>query len=529
MLEKLRFTHHLQILFFAVALPVLAVLTIALMAAEEWTDTLNRLGGLDLPLSRIIGVAAREHLGQGIEFNKVLLNARIGNREKFELANDSFIQYGKRIGDTLLEGRNITQRRLEREGDPERMRAVDAIKTTLKEIEKLHGDFEHLAATLIRGIYQYEFLMKPELMKNGDHVAIEEEEARQVASLAKSLSAMEDETNRLENKIKDGIEQIEGLSQTLVADTASARISFYKILVSIIFSLLAVLFFLGILIERIHERRALARETEYRTLSGQVEETIRGVLPTIRRMEQMVQVVHDQKRQQSGWIVGMGKHLNAIQRMIEDNIATARGFQEQLNHREGLLRQAEKKITVLDREAREALIASRETVKVIRSLKNRLMQINMLTTHASAEAFRNEATRGFSVFTDDIREHAQKSAEEAELVAELLEHHQGKVGNDTETVKEIRGRIDELIDLGLRGGQTIVELRQPNEQQLPRVEELHSSLDVFDKKIVEEKGILEECLRSTSHWTGSMESLLKATDPWSGSTSGAAAPVPATQ
>ncbi|MBF0147983.1 MAG: hypothetical protein HQL84_17335 [Magnetococcales bacterium] len=514
MLAKLKFLHHLQILFVAVTVPVLVVLTVALLATESLTDKLQQLGREDLPLSRILADVAREQLGQSLKFNEVLLHARTGNREKFEIANDSFIQYGKRISDTLLEGRNIAQRGLEQNNDPARIREIDAIKTTFKEVEKLHGDYEHLGASLIRNIYQYEFLLRPELMHSGDHLAIEEEAAKQVELTAKSLSALEDETVRLENRIKEGVEQVEGLSQTLAVDTARNRMTIYKVLVLSVFLMLVGVFSLGLIVERIHEKRKGIQEARIREFIGRVDAAVQKMIPAAKKMEQVGTDFLERQVQRGHRVNKMVHFLGQVHKTIEGNIASVKKSHESHEHEKGLVRNVEKRVLTLDHESVEALVASRETMKIIRMLKNRLLQINMLTTNATAEATRNEATRGFAVFTDELREHARKSADETELVAELLEHHLGKVQNDTETMKGIRQGLDELTDRATYSGRIILDLKEPNERQLQQMEEIRVLLDGADLSLKQEKPVLDELLHSLNLLRLQLGTLHEASEQW---------------
>ncbi|MEO5340224.1 MAG: methyl-accepting chemotaxis protein [Magnetococcus sp. MYC-9] len=421
MFKKLQLTFHLLTLYGLLGGGLLVLIGYCLFVIHRYDETIHAVDREQFPLSHAVTEIARHQLDQAMRFNEVLFFARIGEREKFEVSNEKFVQAGKRLADEILEGRNVAQKGMEMAESEARLKEIDAIKTLLKGIEKSHGDYEHLGALLIRAIYQYDFLSKSGSLAVGDHASAEEEANKHMAFLKSNLSALEDEGRRLEGGIKDVMERVKQLPQSLAIDSARQREqAFQRVLPLMVFALagglLLVFVIAGIQKEREQNRNAMTgRSLQLLTEAfGQLQHHVHRWEPVSQQLEQLLTL----QQESLAPVVG---EMQRGQRLAGGLLPLAEQMEQLIAAEQQALEQAGELIQQLNREAERLLESATESGRTIRHLKDVTMQINLLATNASAEAFRSEATRSFAVFSEEIKELARANLLLAEEITSRTE------------------------------------------------------------------------------------------------------------
>lgn len=417
MFKKLRLTFHLFILYGLFASFLLLLCGYCLFVIHDYEGTVRAVDQEQLPLGRAIAEISRHQLDQVLRFNEVLLFARVSDREKFEISNEGYVQAGKRMGDDILEGRNIAQKGIDAATYESRLKEFDTIKTLLKGIEKAHGDYEHLGALLIRGIYQYDFLLKNEYFASGDHVAAEAEATKHVTFMNATLSAMEDETRRLENGIKEAMERVKQLSQTLASDAKQQKERVFNRVLPLLFFALSSGLLLVFAITRVQKNREHSKnqlmDQSLLTLSdvlAQLQSAFQVLEPSSQQLEKNFSL----QRDSFGDTVAS---LRDMMRLSEGQLQLSLQNQSLATAKKNLLEQTNLLVQQLNKDAGSMLEFGLETGKIIRKLRESMIQVNVMATNASAEALRLEATRSFSVFTEEIKELSRSTALVSETVS----------------------------------------------------------------------------------------------------------------
>ncbi|MBF0584725.1 MAG: hypothetical protein HQL80_10910 [Magnetococcales bacterium] len=455
MFKKLQLTFHLLTLYGLLGVFLVLLGGYCLFVIYQYNETIHTVDREQFPLSRVVTEITRHQLDQVLRFNEVLFFARIGDREKFEISNEKYVQAGKRFGDEILEGRNIAQKGIELASSEAKLKEIDAIKTLLKGIEKSHGDYEHLGALLIRNIYQYDFLSKSESFSTGGHASAEEEAAKHMDFMKANLSAMEDETRRLEGGIKDVMELVKRLPQTLAVDSVRQRNWVFQIVLPMTgFALVA-----GLVLVWIIARVQKDREQSKSRLMGHSLQLLSNALNSLQEIfqgwdpssQKLDQVMVEQRER-------VDQMVAALQNLVlsSDNalplVEQMRGLIGDEVHALG---QAGLLIQQLNKGANLFLESATESGRMIRHLRDATAQINLLATNASAEAFRSDATRSFAVFTDEIKILARAAVLETETLVNRMEDaivhiraeqlHTGQTQRRFEYVTEISKKESEVF------------------------------------------------------------------------------------
>lgn len=421
MFKKLQLTFHLLTLYGVLGVFLLLLGGYSLFVIYQYDETIHTVDREHFPLSRVVTEITRHQLDQVLRFNEVLFFARIGDREKFEISNEKYVQAGKRFVDEILEGRNIAQKGMEMASSEAKLKEIDAIKTLLKGIEKSHGDYEHLGALLIRNIYQYDFQSKNESFAMGDHASAEETAAKHMDFMKANLSTLEDETRRLEGGIKDVMELVKRLPQTLAVDSVRQRNWVFQIVLPLTGFALVVGLLLVFFIARIQKER----EQSKNRLMGQSLQLLSNALNPLQDIfhgwepasQKLDQVMVEQRER-------VDQMVTALQSLVllSDNALPLVGQMRGLIGEEGhALEQAGLLIQQLNKGTNLVLDSATESGRMMRHLRDSTAQINLLATNASAEALRSDATRSFAVFTDEIKGLARANVLETETLCNRTE------------------------------------------------------------------------------------------------------------
>ena len=492
MLKRLKLSTHLLFLFVLLGGITAALCGYALYAIQMFEKTIHAVDRQDLALSNAMSEIARHQLEQTLRLNEVLLNARIGNREKFEISNEGYIQSGKRLADNLLEGRNLSQKGIDQAETEQLLKALDAIKTGIKEIEKSHADFEHLGSSLIRGIYQYEFLTRSSQLGSGDHLAAEESETQHLAFLKNTLSTLEDETRSMEGNIKDVVEKIKKLSQTLTLDATMRKKQAYKVLVPGLLTVLGLGLMFGLAIIKIH------RDREQKTYQA-VEESKVTLIRAVNQMRNASRTLDStgEKIQENiakqGEVFAKGaEEMHDLVRTAESNLHESALATTLMAEGEASIEQTNLWIGQINQDADKSLSLGEAMARTVRALRESVMQINLQATNASAEASRSEASRSFVVYTDEIKSVSRQALQESEKMSGLLETAVKDIQTGHEHARTTRRRFADIMQVIDRTRTVMTNLAEAIRKQSGLVRTVQQSTSAVQGSLDSNRFLLEE-------------------------------------
>ena len=491
MFKKFSLKVHLLILYGFLGLLLLSLCGYSLVIIASYEKAMRVLDREPLPLARTVAEISRHQLDQTLRFNEILMYARTSDREKFEISNEGFVQAGKRMGDEILEGRNFAQRGIEKADSESRLKELDAIKTLLKAIEKAHGDYEHLGALLIRGIYQYDFLLQKEYISSGDHIAAEEEATKHIVFVKTTLSALEDETRRLESGIKEAVERVKQLSQTMAVTAKQQKERAFNRILPLLFFALSMGLLLVFAILRIQKDREFSKNTLNNQSLGVLSQAMEKFQTTFQSLESSGSTSEQTDFFQKGSIDHAMAALQEMVYLSEGNVRQFDKIQAVVTEKKAALERTDLLVQQLNKDAGIMLVSGEEIERSVRTLKEGVGQIRMLATNASAEALRSESTRSFSVFTEEINKMAQSTVLISESIADHLDSSIKNIRADRLHASQTHQRFTDVVELARKEAELLTQTVTTIQKQFVLMKEIQSITNKMHVVLENKEALLE--------------------------------------
>ncbi|MBN2297780.1 MAG: HAMP domain-containing protein [Deltaproteobacteria bacterium] len=142
--------------------------------------------------------------------------------------------------------------------------------------------------------------------------------------------------------------------------------------------------------------------------------------------------------------------------------------------------------------------ASKKIGNIIVTVNEVAFQTNLLALNAAVEAARaGEHGKGFAVVAQEVRALAQRSADAARQIKDLIEDTVNKIGAGDDMVKKSKTSLEEIITYIETLSQTMEEIALVSSEQASGIDELNRAIGQIDSTTQQNASTVEE-LASTS-------------------------------
>ncbi|MBF0126223.1 MAG: hypothetical protein HQM02_03335 [Magnetococcales bacterium] len=492
MFKKMQLSSHLLLVLLFVVAGALLMGSLSLRATQRLEERIAQLDAQDFPLILAVSEAARQQMDQVLRMNEVLLYAQVDDRQNFEIANEGYIHAGKRLTNVLIEARHITQKGLESPQSDAGRNHLERIKSAMGELEKIHGSFEHLAGSIIRGQFKFRFLTKAGIITGNATQSQSEAEKEYQEELSRNLSSLDDETKRLDGKLKEVFYLTKELLRALGDQAAREGGIAWIVFVGCMLVLMVGGALLILAVDRVHGARSLALLNTIRRLAIPFREKADSLQKTAQRLDHALNHLADTTRQLAdrvrhsetalttlGTLTGAATRATAETRALVDENA----------HR---LDETERSVQRFGEVAVRALELGEQIQKGVHHLSGFTMRVSLLATSASAEATRGEPRRGFTVFTDEIKELSQKSLHAVEGVTERTESQVKDLQSGFAGVEKARKCLREIADAAVRLKGAAESVVSTSHHQSELVASLHGDTVLLHELFTDHSRLLQD-------------------------------------
>ncbi|MBF0399486.1 MAG: hypothetical protein HQL90_01820 [Magnetococcales bacterium] len=437
----MKLSGQLTVLFLFLGLTTLAMGLFGIHMNRQLENRLAKLDREDIALALAVSEATRQQLDQTLHINEAFLFGETDDRGKFEVANEAFANSGRRLTNVLVEARYLAQKGMENAQSDADRRQLEQVKSIISDFQKIHADFEHLAGNIIRNIYKYRFLTKAGIITGNGNQTLAEAEQEYLKNLSANTSSLDDETKRLGNKLKQAFDATRELSRNLTSEAYKAHYLLWVAFVLIMALFVVGGLFLVVAIHSTHLRRLRQQVDTLRNLAEPFRKKADFLLNSAQQIGSTF--VHltsnDDSRQESmrassgALTILEGLTANTIRIMAETS-ALSRETETKARNADGF-------IMKFREVANRSVGLCEQMQRNMQALSNSTMQVNLLATSASAEASRQEASRGFAIFTDEIKGLSQNIIQLIDGVVSLLESAYREIKTGRDDVKQAAENI----------------------------------------------------------------------------------------
>ena len=155
--------------------------------------------------------------------------------------------------------------------------------------------------------------------------------------------------------------------------------------------------------------------------------------------------------------------------------------------------------------------SSRRIVDIISVIDGIAFQTNILALNAAVEAARaGEQGRGFAVVASEVRSLAQRSANAAKEIKQLIDDSVAKVGTGTSLVEQAGVTMDEVVTSVKRVSQMVGEISAASSEQGSGLAQVNQSIAQMDQTTQQNAALVEESVAAARLLSNQAEGLSTA-------------------
>jgi methyl-accepting chemotaxis protein len=137
--------------------------------------------------------------------------------------------------------------------------------------------------------------------------------------------------------------------------------------------------------------------------------------------------------------------------------------------------------------------ASRRMAEIIRVIDDIAFQTNLLALNAAVEAARaGEQGRGFAVVAAEVRTLAQRSAESAKEIKNLIEDSLRKVESGSSLVNRSGATLQQIVDAVRKVSDIVTEIAAATREQSSGIEQINSAITQLDQITQSNAALVEQ-------------------------------------
>ena len=174
--------------------------------------------------------------------------------------------------------------------------------------------------------------------------------------------------------------------------------------------------------------------------------------------------------------------------------------------------------------------ASKKIADIVTVIDTIAFQTNILALNAAVEAARaGEQGRGFAVVAGEVRSLAQRSADSAKEIKQLIYDSVDRVGDGSKQVAQAGATMDEIVAAVRHVSELMAAIAEASAQQSSGIQEVGQTIAAMEQVTQQNAALVEEASASAEQLRRLAENLITAVSVFKVPHAGRAAPARSTE
>lgn len=226
---------------------------------------------------------------------------------------------------------------------------------------------------------------------------------------------------------------------------------------------------------------------------GAVEQSSDQIAMTSAEISESNKDLAQRTEEQSVGLVEASSNIQQMTSTVKDNAKSAKEANDLAEHSLSTAKSGLEAITASITAVREIESSSIKIVDIIGVIDEISFQTNLLALNASVEAARaGEQGRGFAVVASEVRILAQRSADAAHEIKDLINTSVEKVNVGTKMVDESGKMLGEIVGSVEQVAEIVKGISQASSEQAISIDEINTAISIIDDSTQQNTAMVEE-------------------------------------
>lgn len=241
-------------------------------------------------------------------------------------------------------------------------------------------------------------------------------------------------------------------------------------------------------------------QSDFNSAIGQLQETIKNIAMSTSEVSNAATEISASTTDLSQRTEEQAASLEETSASMEEISATVRKNAENAQHANQLAQNTREIANRGGTVAAEAVTAmarikesSRQIADIISVIDEIARQTNLLALNAAVEAARaGEAGRGFAVVASEVRSLAQRSAQAAKDIKNLITNSAGQVEEGVELVNKAGASLQDIVNSIKEVANIVAEIASASTEQASGIDQVTKALNQMDEVTQQNSALVEE-------------------------------------
>lgn len=286
--------------------------------------------------------------------------------------------------------------------------------------------------------------------------------------------------NTLLDKVNEGVREIRGVLGALAQGDLSRTIEAEMV---------------GVFGEMKHDANATVQRL--REIVAQIQSVAEGINTAAGEISAGNADLSARTEQQAASLEETASSMEELTATVQQNAESARKADELAAGAAQVAAQGRAVVSDVVSVMAEISAASKQIGDIIGTIDGIAFQTNILALNAAVEAARaGEAGRGFAVVAGEVRALAQRSAEAAKEIKQLVGNSMQKVGTGSRLVDSAGGTMAEIVRAVGQVTERIGEISAASAEQSSGIEQVNTTVTHLDEMTQQNAALVEEAMAS---------------------------------